>query len=130
MWNSTYFIQKASTVGNCTVEVIKRILKSRKLEVQTYRLCTGVLGFTKKYSREALEECCRRAVEAERTTYTYIKNTISEVAEELGSGGYNTEKNKKRNEGAYVMDSSYSDMNTLLNRSRALADQSGKKDDR
>lgn len=127
-WNSTYFIQKASTVGNCTVEVIKQILKSRKLEVQTYRLCTGVLGFTKKYSREALEECCRRAVEAGRTTYTYIKNTIGEVAEELGSGGYNTEKNRKRNEGAYVMDSSYSDMNTLLNRSRALADQSGKKD--
>ena len=129
-WNSTYFIQKASTVGNCTVEVIKRILNSRKLEVQTYRLCTGVLGFTKKYSREALEECCRRAVEAERTTYTYIKNTIGEVAEELGSGGYNTEKNRKRNEGAYVMDSSYSDMNTLLNRSRALADQSGKKDNK
>ena len=127
-WNSTYFIQKASTVGKNTVEVIKRILKSRKLEVQTYRLCIGVLGFTKKYSRETLEECCRRALEAERVTYTYIKNTIGEVAEELGSGGYNTEKNKKRNEGAYVMDSSYSDMNTLLNRSKALADQSGKKE--
>ena len=54
--------------------------------------------------------------------------TIGEVAEELGSGGYNTEKNKKRNEGAYVMDSSYSDMSTLLNRSKALADQSGKKE--
>jgi hypothetical protein len=101
-------------------------LKSRKLEVQTYRLCIGVLGFTKKYSRTSLEECCRRALAAERATYTYIKNTIGAVAEELGSGGYNTDKNKKRNEGAYIMDSSYSDMNKLLDRSRALADQSGK----
>ena len=125
-WNSTYFIRKASTVGPHTTELIKRILKSRKLEVQTYRLCIGVLGFTKKYSRTSLEECCRRALAAERATYTYIKNTIGAVAEELGSGGYNTDKNKKRNEGAYIMDSSYSDMNKLLDRSRALADQSGK----
>ena len=125
-WNSTYFIRKASTVGSNTTEVIKRILKSRKLEIQTYRLCVGVLGFTKKYSRSALEECCRRALTAERTTYTYIKNTIGAVAEELGAEGYNTDKNKKRNEGSYIMDSSYSDMEKLLNRSRTLADQSGK----
>ena len=86
----------------------------------------GVLGFTKKYSRSALEECCRRALAAERTTYTYIKNTIGAVAEELGTEGYNTDRNKKRNEGSYIMDSSYSDMEKLLNRSRTLADQSGK----
>ena len=67
-WNSTYFIRKASTVGPHTTELIKRILKSRKLEVQTYRLCIGVLGFTKKYSRTSLEECCRRALAAERAT--------------------------------------------------------------
>ena len=61
-----------------------------------------------------------------KTTYTYIKNTIGAVAEELGAEGYNTDKNKKRNEGSYIMDSSYSDMEKLLNRSRTLADQSGK----
>jgi hypothetical protein len=125
-WNSTYFIRKASTVGSNTTELIKRILKSRKLEVQTYRLCMGVLGFTKKYSRTALEECCKRALAAERATYTYIKNTIGAVAEELGSEGYNTDKNKKRNEGSYIMDSSYSDMEKLLDRSRTLAEQSWK----
>ena len=125
-WNSTYFIRKASTVGSNTTELIKKILKSRKLEVQTYRLCMGVLGYTKKYSRAALEECCKRALADGKHTYTYIKNTIGPVAEELGAKGYNTEKNKKRNEGAYVMDSSYSDMDTLLNRSRILADKSGK----
>lgn len=125
-WNSTYFIRKASTVGINTTELIKRILKSRKLEVQTYRLCMGVLGFAKKYSRFALEACCKRALASERATYTYIKNTIGAVAEELGADGYNTDKNKKRNEGSYIMDSSYSDMAKLLNKSRSLADQSGK----
>lgn len=86
----------------------------------------GVLGYTKKYSRAALEECSRRALAAERTTYTYIKNTIGAVAEELGDEGYNTDKNRKRNEGSYIMDSSYSDMEKLLDRSRTLADLSGK----
>lgn len=61
-WNGPYFISRALTVGPCTVEVIKKILASRNLEVQTYRLCLGVLGFTKKYSRQALEECCSRAL--------------------------------------------------------------------
>jgi hypothetical protein len=103
--------------------MIKQVLKSRKLEVQTYRLCIGILGFTKKYSRAALEECCRRALETRRPTYTYIKNSIAAVAEELGIDGYNTEKNKQRNEGAYVMDVSYSDMERLLDRSRALAEK-------
>lgn len=122
-WNSTYFIRKAVTVGAHTSELIKCVLKSRKLEVQTYRLCMGILSFTKKYSRIALEEYCKRALAAGRPTYTYIKNTIAVVAEEYGADGYNTDKNRERNEGAYVMDSSYSDMDTLLNRSRTLAGQ-------
>lgn len=122
-WNGTYFIRRAATVGINTTELIKQVLKSRKLEVQTYRLCIGILGFMKKYSRAALEECCRRALETRRPTYTYIKNSIASVAEELGIDGYNTEKNKQRNEGAYVMDASYSDMEKLLDRSRALAEK-------
>ncbi len=48
----------------------------------------GVLGFTKKYSCAALEECCKRALTAESTTYTYIENTIGAVAEGLCSEGY------------------------------------------
>ena len=123
-WNSNYFIRRAATVGPVTTELIKKVLKSRKLEVQTYRLCIGILGFTKKYSRQALEECCKRALATERPTYTYIKNSIAAVAEELGVDGYNTEKSRQRNEGAYVMDDSYSDMSKLLDRSRALAEKS------
>lgn len=89
-------------------------------------MCIGVLGFTRKYSREALEECCSRALKAERVTYTYIKNTIPGVAEEMGESGYHSQKKPDRNSGAYVMDSSYSDMGRLLQRSRDLAEKSEK----
>lgn len=82
-WNGTYFTRKAMTIGPNTGEVIKRILASRKLEVQTYRMCQGVLGFTKKYSKQALEETCRQALELGKPNYSFIKNSIQLIAEDL-----------------------------------------------
>ena len=78
---------KAMTIGPSTTEVIKRILKCRKLEVQTYRMCQGVLSFSGKYSKEALEKACESALSSGKVTYTTIKNTIAAFAEELGKNG-------------------------------------------
>ena len=120
-WNGPYFVRKAMTVGPKTVEVVKKILKSRKLEVQTYRMCIGILNFTKKYSNQALEECCSRALELDKTTYSFIKNTIASVAEEIGTTGFNTKANEERNKGAFVMGQQYMDVDALLARSQKLA---------
>ena len=125
-WNGTYFTRRAMTIGPNTCEVIKRILVSRKLEVQTYRMCQGVLSFSRKYSKQALEEACRQALELGKTTYTFIKNTIPVVADELGAAGYNTALNDERNKGAYVMGADAMDINTLLSRSQSLAQSKGK----
>ncbi len=126
-WNGTYFIRKAMTVGPNTEAVIRRILTSRKLEVQTYRMCQGVLSFTRKYSRQALEEACKQALSLGKVTYTFLKNTIPVVAEELGASGYNTSQNETRNKGAFVMDAASMDLERLLSRSQSLA-QAKKKD--
>ena len=40
-----------------------------------YRMCQGVLGFTKKYSKQALEETCRQALELGKL-YSFIKNQL------------------------------------------------------
>ena len=125
-WNGTYFTRRAMTIGPYTSEVIKRILASRKLEVQTYRMCQGVLSFSKKYSKQALEETCRQALELGKTTYTFIKNTIPVVADDLGAAGYNTAANDERNKGAFVMGADAMDINTLLSRSQKLAKSNGK----
>ena len=125
-WNGTYFTRRAMTIGPYTSEVIKRILTSRKLEVQTYRMCQGVLSFSKKYSKQALEETCRQALELGKTTYTFIKNTIPVVADDLGVAGYNTAANDERNKGAFVMGADAMDINTLLSRSQKLAKINGK----
>ena len=129
-WSGTYFVQRAMAVGPNTVEVIRQILASRKLEVQTYRMCQGVLSFTKKYSNQALEETCRQALALGKTTYTQIKNTIPVIANDLGVAGYNTAMNEERNKGAFVMGAEATDINTLLNRSQILAKSKGKGGDK
>ena len=124
-WNAPYFIQKAQLIGKNTEAVIRTILKSRPYEVQTYRMCLGILNFTKKYSNKALEECCKQAIALNKQKYTFIKNTISVVADDLGVAGYrhSTSAKKESVRGGYVMPPEASSIDTLLSRSKALADQ-------
>lgn len=124
-WNAPYFIQKAQLIGKNTEAVIRTILKSRPYEVQTYRMCLGILNFTKKYSNKALEECCKQAIALNKQKYTFIKNTISVVADDLGEAGYHhsTSTKKEAVRGGYVMPPEASSIDPLLSRSRALADQ-------
>lgn len=120
-WNAEFFISKAMTVGPNTVDVIKTVLHSREQEVQTYRLCLGIIGFAKKYSREALEECCRQAVKAGKPNYTFIKNSIPVVAEDFVTPDNRMEINANRNKGAYIMSAEAMDIDNLLSKSRNLA---------
>ena len=124
-WNGPYFIQKAQLVGKNTETVIRTILKSRSYEVQTYRMCLGILNFTKKYSNKALEECCKQAIALNKQKYTFIKNTISVVADDLGDAGYHhsSPSKKEPTRGGFVMSPEASSIDTLLSRSKALADQ-------
>ena len=123
-WNGPYFIQKAQLIGKNTETVIRTILKSRTYEVQTYRMCIGILNFTKKYSNRALEECCKQAIELNKQKYTFIKNTISVVADDLGEAGYrySVPSKKAPERGGYVMPPEASSIDTLLSRSKALAE--------
>lgn len=58
-------------------------LKSTTMPSATSAVCLGVLNFTKKYSRQALEECCKQALSLNKATYTFIKNSIPVVAEDI-----------------------------------------------
>ena len=120
-WNAPYFTRKAMTVGPYTVKVIEHVLKSREHEVQTYRLCMGILNFTKKYSKLALEDCCKTAVETNHISYSFIKNSIAAVADEIGTAGFNTKVNEERNKGAFIMNPHAGDIERLLSKSSMLA---------
>ena len=65
-----------------------------------------------------------------KVNYTFIKNMIPVVAEDLGTSGYNTAANEERNKGAFVMDAESMDINRLLSRSQSLAQSKGKGGDK
>jgi len=86
-------------------------------------MCLGILNFTKKYSYAALEECCRQAILQGKQKYTFIKNTIPVIAEDLGRAGYiEPTKSNDTRRGGFVMSSEATDLNSLLSRSQKLAD--------
>lgn len=128
-WNAEYFIRRAMTVGPNTVDVIKTILSSRKLEVQTYRMCLGVVNYSKKYGNRVLEECCKQALAADRVNYSYIKNSIPAVAEDIGTPEERSKINAERNKGGFVMGSDAMDVGNLLSKSQKLAQNTGKEED-
>lgn len=125
-WSASFFIKKAMTIGPSTVEVIKQVLKSRAIECQTYRLCIGILGFSRRYSKQTLEECCRQAIELNRVTYSFIKNTIVSFDNEPDKENRISKINEERNKGAFVMSPDAMDISNLLERSRKLAASSNK----
>ena len=61
-----------------------------------------------------------------KPNYSFIKNSIQLVAEELGVAGYNTAANDERNKGAFVMGAESMDIEHLLSRSQSLAQGKGK----
>ncbi len=121
-WNAAFFINKARLSGSSTEEVVRRILNSRKYEVQTYRMCLGVINFGSKYGKAVLEECCSRAIACGKTTYTFIKNTIPAVADEMGVDVKKT-RTAPAEKGGYAMNPDATDISRLLSRSKDLADR-------
>ncbi len=76
-WSVPFFQNKASGIGPSTRHAIEIVIKNFKYPVQSFRCCLGIINLASKYSKEALENCCKSAIAAERCNYTYINNTVS-----------------------------------------------------
>ncbi len=78
-WNVPFFIARASAVGPETKELIQRMLERADYPVQAFRSCFGILRYSERYGKTALEACCRDAVRYGKCNY--ITNTISMYVE-------------------------------------------------
>ena len=76
-WNVPYFQQKASKIGPSTRALIDAVIKRYAYPVQAFRSCFGILRYAEKYSPEALEKCCRDAINFGKCNYSYVSNTVS-----------------------------------------------------
>jgi hypothetical protein len=79
-WNTPYFLSRADAIGPNTRALIQRVIEKFAYPVQSYRSCFGILRFAERYSKEALENCCKDAVLYGKCSYNYVSNTISVYA--------------------------------------------------
>ena len=98
-WDGDRFRSWAREIGPSCEEVVDAILKSRKIEQQSYRSCRGVLSLAKKHGKGMLEQACAKALSySPRPSYKMVKSLIAKMAESVP---------ENPDDGAYLRGSDY-----------------------
>ena len=116
-WNVPYFQQKASKIGPSTRALIDAMIKRYAYPVQAFRSCFGILRYAEKYSPEALEKCCRDAINFGKCNYSYVSNTVSTYHTETKPDATDASpENQEAVTGRYKDDDSQYSLKNLLMR--------------
>lgn len=75
-WDGEYFEQQAKVVGEATLHLISRVLKSKIFYQQTFNSCLGILRLGKQYGNDRLEAACQRAADSPVVNYGIIANIL------------------------------------------------------
>lgn len=89
-WNPQRFINWAEKYGNEVKQVIIYILKSKQHPEQAYKICMGILGLEKRYSKERLNKACKIAIDFHNYSYKGIKNILENGLEDNSVDQYQT----------------------------------------
>jgi hypothetical protein len=77
-WNGDRFRKWAEGIGDNTAKVIDAILRSKRVEQQSYRACMGLLKMADKYSPSQLEEACKTALSyTQSPSYKSVSNILA-----------------------------------------------------
>lgn len=75
-WDADYFLSVAERIGDCSIDVFKKILASREFIEQTYLSCKGLKRLSEIYGPQRFEAACRRALKGSRVSYGMINNIL------------------------------------------------------
>ena len=76
-WNADFFLKKGKELGECSFEIIQRILESRTFTEQAFNACLGLLRLSDRYGKDRLENACKRAMGSPRVSYRLIDNILT-----------------------------------------------------
>jgi transposase len=76
-WDADYFLRKARELGECSFEIMGRILEARTFTEQAYNACLGLLRLSDRYGEVRFENACKRAIHAPRVSYRLIENILA-----------------------------------------------------
>jgi len=76
-WDSKRFLDWGAKIGPSTVQALKAILASHKIEQQAYRACMGLLKLADKYTATRLENATAKALSyTSSPSFKNIKNIL------------------------------------------------------
>lgn len=75
-WTPSRIINWARSIGSCTALLITRIMEQREHPEQGFRSCLGIIRLEKKYSKERLEDACKRALKFGGTTVKSVRSIL------------------------------------------------------
>lgn len=77
-WSKSYFIFEAGKIGAATAEAVKQIMEFKEHAQQGYNTAMGILRFAKVYSKERVENACKRALYFKSISYRSIKSILEQ----------------------------------------------------
>lgn len=66
----------AAEQGEFVLKIIEKILQEKSHKDQRIKRCLGIIKLSKWYSRESLNNACKRALYFNQTSYYFIKNIL------------------------------------------------------
>ncbi len=76
-WSPSRIIKWARSIGSCTALMVTRIMEQREHPEQGFRSCLGIIRLEKKYSKERLENACKRALKLGGISYTSVNSILN-----------------------------------------------------
>jgi len=76
-WDADYFLRKAKELGECSFEIMGRILEARTFTEQAYNACLGLLRLSDRFGKDRFENACKRAIHSPRVSYRLIDNILA-----------------------------------------------------
>jgi len=76
-WTPSRIIEWAKKTGECTQQVVKQIIESKKHPEQAYRSCLGILRLERYYPKQRIENAAKRALKYHTCSYQSIKSILS-----------------------------------------------------
>ena len=95
-WNGDRFRKWAEGIGDNTAKVIDAILRSKRVEQESYRACMGLLKMADRYSPTRLEETCKTALSyTQSPSYKSVSNILAASKKNASEGeGKNSDTHK------------------------------------
>ena len=72
-WSGDKFRSEAYCIGKNTHDLIDLILSKREYEVQSYRVCRGILNLKSKVGKQVLEKAAQEALSSGVFSYKGVK---------------------------------------------------------